>query len=130
MQAEALPAWTATLVGFCLMVLSNYALIISGDYLYRLRHEEGADGFVSMRRPAPYGKPAAQPVTAASIKPRRPIEWAFFLSIALAVAGTIVALGALAGAQANCTPEELTWRVRLESRAGGQEGAGAWPGQT
>lgn len=123
-----MPAWTAALVGFCFIVVGDFVMIVSGDYLYRLRHVEGEDGFVSMRRPGPYGK-AADAVAGGS-KPRRPIEWAFFLSIALAVAGTIVALGALAGAQANCTPEELTWRVRLESRAGGQEGAGAWPGQT
>lgn len=40
------------------------------------------------RRPGPYAKPAQR--VRAGIMPRRPAEWAFLLSVALALAGTIV----------------------------------------
>lgn len=39
---------------------------------------------------------------AAPRQPLRPIEWAFLASVALAAAGTAVALGGLASAQALC----------------------------
>ena len=57
-----------------------------------------------LRRPAlwtPEDEALAAAAPAAK-QPLRPAEWAFFASAALAVAGTCIALGGLAAAQATC----------------------------
>ena len=53
-------------------------------------------------RPAAHGQAEADAVPAAPRQPLRPVEWAFLASVALAAAGTAIALGGLASTQALC----------------------------
>ena len=55
---------------------------------YRLKHIEGADGFVSMRRPGPAAGPGAD--ASRGGQPKSPMELLFLASVALTVVGTFV----------------------------------------
>ncbi|PRW33179.1 hypothetical protein C2E21_7763 [Chlorella sorokiniana] len=100
-DAALLARYRATLAGFATYTGATLLLIVLGDALYRLKRVEGADGFVSFKRPAAWGA-TEERAPAAPRQPLRPIEWAFLASVALAAAGTAIALGGLASAQALC----------------------------
>lgn len=104
----------------CLPVAHNWALAPVPSAVYRVRHVEGEDGFVSLRRWARWqasshqrmlcrlcgAKTNAAPVASCRVPqgaeveepskpsaprcPRRPVEWTFLVSAIVAVAGTVI----------------------------------------
>ncbi|PRW57484.1 hypothetical protein C2E21_4363 [Chlorella sorokiniana] len=107
--AEPRSSTKATLAGFCITCAGDFLLMLVGDYMYRLKHVQGQDGFVSMRRPGPF--PKEQPAgSGVSLIPRRPLDWAFLASIVISAAGTVIALGGLGSAQSSCSPDSLAFR--------------------
>lgn len=73
---------------------------------------------VSSLRPAAWGEHDAS-APAAPRPPLRPIEWAFLASVALAAAGTAIALGGLASAQALCNQGGQQGNFMVRIRGGG-----------